>query len=233
MGSPGGLLRGGVQGLRPERREEPAGRDPGSCRTLQEGGHWPQPGLGWLASAAHCPEGLSPWGSGVSARLPSPVQGAERPALRSPLPGGDRTLTGGFSGEGRPPVQPRPPLPQPAAWTGLPSPTTEVEARHVLIPCWQKKAGLGAKAGPSPRAGNAGPWLQASAALLRWGGGCPGPLTLGWGLPLPVSMSFMDWSYPATHSWTSGHRWGAPGSSCPPAEHKWASGSSRSSRRRR
>lgn len=41
LGSPGGLLRGGGQGLRPERREEPAGRDPGSCRTLQEGGHWP------------------------------------------------------------------------------------------------------------------------------------------------------------------------------------------------
>ena len=39
----------------------------------------------------------------------------------------------------------------------------------MLTPCWQDKVGVGAKAGPSPRAGNAGPWLQALAALLRWG----------------------------------------------------------------
>lgn len=87
-GCPGGLLRGGGQGLRPERQEEPAGRDPGSFRTLQEGGHWPQPGLGWLSSTAHCPEGLSPRLGSLSAGRPSPVHGAERPALHSPLPAG-------------------------------------------------------------------------------------------------------------------------------------------------
>lgn len=72
-------------------------------------------------------------------------------------------------------MQPRPPLPQPAAWAGLPSPTTEVGARHVLTPGCQDKLDVGAKAEPYPGAGNAGRRLQASAALLRWGEGVQDP----------------------------------------------------------
>lgn len=59
------------QGLRPERREEPAGRDPGSF--TQEGGHWPQPG--WVEPT--CPlswKALSPraWESQRGAAQPCP-----------------------------------------------------------------------------------------------------------------------------------------------------------------
>lgn len=80
-------------------------------------------------------------------------------------------------------MRPCPPLPQPTIWTGLPSPTTEVGARRVLTPCWQDKVGVGAIAGPSPGAGNAGPWLQDSAALLRWGEGVQDPWP--WGRACP------------------------------------------------